>query len=94
LLIFAPLLIPVATALGINPLHFAIVIIIAMGIGAFSPPLGVGLYIACAIGGATVEQVIRPMLPYLIVLLVGLLVITFFPWVTLVLPEFLRIKGV
>jgi hypothetical protein len=87
LLILAPLLLPIATQLGISDLHYGIVLLIAMGIGAFLPPLGVGFYIACAIGRAPMGASTRAMVPYVAVLLVGLLLVTFVPWFTLALPR-------
>jgi tripartite ATP-independent transporter DctM subunit len=87
LLILAPLLLPIATQLGISDLHYGIVLLIAMGIGAFLPPLGVGFYIACAIARAPMGPSTRAMVPYVAVLLVGLLLVTFVPWFTLSVPR-------
>jgi tripartite ATP-independent transporter DctM subunit len=87
LLILAPLLLPIATQLGISDLHYGIVLLIAMGIGAFLPPLGVGFYIACAIARAPMGASTRAMVPYVAVLLAGLLLVTFVPWFTLALPR-------
>jgi tripartite ATP-independent transporter DctM subunit len=87
LIIFGPLLVPVAGQLGIAPLHFGVVLVIAMGIGLFAPPLGLGLYGACLIGNVPVEQTVRPMLGYLGLLLVCLLVIAFVPGISMVLPK-------
>jgi len=79
LVIFGPLLVPVAASLGINPLQFGIVLIIAMGIGLFSPPIGVGLYTACAVGQVPMERVARPMVKYLALLFATLLAVAFIP---------------
>jgi tripartite ATP-independent transporter DctM subunit len=87
LIIFAPLLVPVAVQLGIGPLHYGVVLVIAMGIGLFAPPLGLGLYGACLIGGVPIEATVRPMLGYLGLLLGCLLLIAFVPWITLWLPR-------
>jgi len=87
LIIFGPLLVPVAGQLGIAPLHFGVVLVIAMGIGLFAPPLGLGLYGACLIGNVPIEQTVRPMLGYLGLLLVCLLVIAFVPGLALWLPH-------
>jgi TRAP-type C4-dicarboxylate transport system permease large subunit len=92
LVIFGPLLIPIAAQLGIQPLHFGIVMIIAMGLGLFAPPLGVGLYTACAVGKVTIEQVTRPSLKYLAIIFISLLIITFVPWLTLILPQLLHVS--
>jgi tripartite ATP-independent transporter DctM subunit len=87
LIIFGPLLVPVAGQLGIAPLHYGVVLVIAMGIGLFAPPLGLGLYGACLIGNVPIEQTVRPMLGYLGLLLVCLLVIAFVPGLALWLPH-------
>jgi tripartite ATP-independent transporter DctM subunit len=87
LIIFGPLLIPVAGQIGISGLHFGVVLVIAMGIGLFAPPLGLGLYGACLIGGVPIETTVRPMLGYLGLLLLCLLVIAFVPGLTLWLPH-------
>lgn len=87
LIIFGPLLMPVAVQLGVAPLHFGVVLVIAMGIGLFAPPLGLGLYGACLIGKVPVEQTVRPMLGYLSLLLLCLLVIAFVPAISTALPR-------
>jgi len=86
MLILGPLLVPMAEQIGVNPLHYSIVILIAMGIGVFVPPVGVGFYIATAVFGTNIEHAARAMLPYFLMLCVGLLLVAFIPWVTLVLP--------
>jgi len=87
LLILAPLLLPIATKLGISDLHYGIVLLIAMGVGAFLPPLGVGFYIASAIARGPMGAATRAMVPYVVVLMIGLLLVTFVPWFTLALPR-------
>jgi tripartite ATP-independent transporter DctM subunit len=87
LIIFGPLLVPVASKLGIAPLHYGVVLVIAMGIGLFAPPLGLGLYGACLIGKVPVEQTVRPMLGYLGLLLACLLIIAFVPDISTFLPK-------
>ncbi|MBV8354850.1 MAG: TRAP transporter large permease [Candidatus Eremiobacteraeota bacterium] len=85
--VLAPLLIPIATAIRISPLHYGIVLVIAMGVGAFMPPAGVGFSVCCAIQQTDIETASRAMIPYLAVLVGGLLIVTFVPWLTLVLPR-------
>jgi tripartite ATP-independent transporter DctM subunit len=92
ILILAPLLIPIATSIGINPLQYGIVLIAAMGIGAFMPPIGVGLYAACLIGGATMREATRPMVGYIAMLLLGLIIVSFIPEISLFLPGLFGIK--
>jgi len=87
LIIFGPLLIPVAATLGIAPLHFGVVLVIAMGIGLFAPPLGLGLYGACLVGNVPIEDTVKPIMGYLGLLLLCLLVIAFVPALTLWLPH-------
>ncbi|UHL66365.1 TRAP transporter large permease subunit [Paralcaligenes sp. KSB-10] len=79
LIIFGPLLTPLAIQLGINPLHFGTVIVVAMGLGLFAPPVGIGLFATCAITGTEVKNVARPMLKYLIVLAMTLVLLILVP---------------
>jgi tripartite ATP-independent transporter DctM subunit len=87
LIIFGPLLVPVAAQLGIAPLHYGVVLVVAMGIGLFAPPLGLGLYGACLIGNVPIEVTVKPMFAYLGLLFLCLLAIAFVPGVTLWLPH-------
>jgi tripartite ATP-independent transporter DctM subunit len=87
--VVAPLLIPIAGKLGISEMHYALVLIIAMGVGGFMPLAGVGFYVCCAIMRCDVESASRAMLPYLIVVLGGLLIVAFVPWLALALPRHL-----
>jgi len=89
LLIFGPILFPIAKVLGIDPVHYGIVIIAAMGIAFFLPPVGVGLTIAAGIAGEDIDEVARTYVPYLIALLVGLALVAALPDLTLVLPRWL-----
>jgi tripartite ATP-independent transporter DctM subunit len=87
LIIFGPLLLPVAVKLGIDPLHFGVVLVIAMGIGLFAPPLGLGLYGACLIGNVPIEQTVKPIMGYLGLLLLCLLIVAFVPAISTALPR-------
>ncbi|WFU43147.1 TRAP transporter large permease subunit [Bradyrhizobium sp. CB82] len=87
LIIFGPLLLPVAVQLGIDPLHFGVVLVIAMGIGLFAPPLGLGLYGACLIGNVPIERTVKPITGYLGLLMLCLLVIAFVPSISTALPR-------
>jgi tripartite ATP-independent transporter DctM subunit len=93
LIILAPLMLPIAGGIGLSELHYGIVLLIAMGIGAFLPPAGVGFYVACAIMGTDIETAARAMLPYLVVLIVALLIVAFVPWFTVFLPRALNLGG-
>ena len=86
LIIFGPLLTPIALQLGVSPLHFGTVMVVAMGFGLFSPPVGLGLFATCSITGTEIHQVIRPMMKYLAVLFLALLALVFVPAFSLWLP--------
>ena len=87
LIIFGPLLMPVARQLGVDPLSYGIILVIGMGIGVFAPPLGVGLYGSCLIGGVTLEETVWPVLKYLGIIFLCLLLIAFVPEITTLLPR-------
>ena len=82
IVLFGPLLFPIAVAAGINPVHYAMVAVFAMGLGLFTPPFGVGFYLACAIGRVSPDVAIRAVWPHLAALLVALLLITLIPWIS------------
>ncbi|MFK4826216.1 TRAP transporter large permease [Paenochrobactrum sp. BZR 588] len=88
--ILAPILTPVAMQLGINPLHFGIVMIVNLAVGMTTPPVGVNLFVACQIAGLRVEQILKSMLPFYAALLICLGIITYFPALTLWLPAVLK----
>jgi tripartite ATP-independent transporter DctM subunit len=83
IVLFGPLLFPIARTVGVHEVHYAMVIILAMGIGLFAPPFGVGYYAACAIGRVDPAEGIRPIWGYLLALLVGLIVVAIFPWISI-----------
>ena len=83
MVLFGPLLFPIARSLGIHEVHYAIVVITAMGIGLFAPPFGVGYYAACAIGRVDPAEGIKPIWGYLLALILGLLVVAAIPWISI-----------
>ncbi len=82
IVLFGPLLFPVAKQLGVNEVHYAMVVILSMGIGLFAPPLGVGYYAACAIGKVNPDEGVKPVLGYLFALLLGIFLVAFVPWLS------------
>jgi tripartite ATP-independent transporter DctM subunit len=82
IVLFGPLLFPSARAVGINEVHYAMVVILAMGIGLFAPPFGVGYYAACAIGRVSPDRAMRYIWPYLAAVLAGLLLVAVIPWIS------------
>ena len=83
IVLFGPLLFPVARALGVHEVHYAMVVIFAMGLGLFAPPFGVGFYAACAIGKVPPDQAFARVWPHLGALFVALLVIAAVPWISI-----------
>ncbi len=83
IVLFGPLLFPIAHAVGVHEVHYAMIIILAMGMGLFAPPFGVGYYAACAIGRVDPADGIRPILGYMLALLAGLIVVAIFPWISI-----------
>ena len=80
IVLFGPLLFPIAKQVGVHEVHYAMVVILAMGIGLFAPPFGVGYYAACAISRIHPDEGIKPMLGYMLALLIGTIVIAAVPW--------------
>jgi tripartite ATP-independent transporter DctM subunit len=93
LIIFGPLLLPVAIELGIDPLHYGIVLVLSMGLGLFSPPVGLGAFTVCAVGRVPMERMIRPAGKYLAVVAIVLLLVAFWPALTTTLPDALGLSG-
>jgi tripartite ATP-independent transporter DctM subunit len=82
IVLFGPLLFPIARALGVHEVHYSMVVVLAMGLGLFAPPLGVGYYAACAIGRVNPDAGIRPIIGYMLALLFGIIVVAAVPWIS------------
>jgi tripartite ATP-independent transporter DctM subunit len=82
IVLFGPLLFPIARSMGIHEVHYAMVATLSMGLGLFAPPLGVGFYAACAIARVHPDHAIRPMVGYMLALLLGIVVIAAVPWLS------------
>ncbi len=82
LIILAPTLYPIAGQFGVDGIQYGILLLLAMGVGIFMPPIGIGFHISCSIMRVGVEPAGRAMLPYFVVLLVGIALIATFPWIT------------
>jgi len=89
LLIMAPILFPIAMKLGIDPIHLGIIMVVNMEIGMLTPPVGLNLFVTAGITGHSIGWVIKAALPWLLLLLLFLIIITYIPQVSLFLPEFL-----
>lgn len=83
IVLFGPLLFPIARLMGVHEVHYAMVVVFAMGVGLFSPPFGVGFYAACAIGRVEPDAAIGHVWPHLIALVVALVLIVAVPWISI-----------
>jgi len=90
-LIFVPILMPLVRALEIDVVHWLTIVVLASGIGLFLPPTGIAVLMACSIGGVKMEEMFKPMLPFLGVLFLGMTILIFFPWITTVVPQMLKL---
>ncbi|HBB9109581.1 TPA: TRAP transporter large permease [Escherichia coli] len=91
ILIFTPILLPIMIKLGVDPIHFGIIMIYNLAIGTITPPVGSGLYVGASVGKVKVEEVIKPLLPFYAVIISVLLLITYIPEMTLFLPRLLGV---
>lgn len=87
LIILTPIFLPTISALGVNPLHFGIIMVIGLAIGMATPPVAINIYVAGAVSGLSIEEVSRAIIPMVIVLILVLLAITYLPGITLALPR-------
>ena len=88
ILILTPVLLPVTNALGIDPVHFGMIMLVNLGIGLITPPVGSVLFVASAVSKQKIEQVVKAMLPFYAVLLLVLMLVTYIPAISLFLPKF------
>lgn len=90
IVIIAPILTPVAVTFGIDPIHFGMIIIVNLAVGMVTPPVGVNLFVASQVAGIRIEQMMRSMLVFYVVLLIDILIITYVPQISLWLPQVLK----
>ena len=90
ILMLVPILLPIALQLGIDPVHFGIIMIVNLAIGMFTPPVGLNLFVASEISGVSVARLTKPIIPFVLVMIVALLVITFIPGLSTWLPSLLK----
>ena len=83
IVLFGPLLFPIARQIGVHEVHYSMVVVLAMGMGLFAPPFGVGYYAACAISRINPDEGMRPIVGYMLALLVGLIVVAAVPWISI-----------
>ncbi|MGE0749455.1 MAG: TRAP transporter large permease [Variibacter sp.] len=86
ILICTPILLPVVTSLGVDPVHFGMIMLLNLGIGLLTPPVGATLFVGCAVGRVTLEEVMRGIWPFYAVMIAVLMLVTYVPWFSLWLP--------
>lgn len=89
ILIFTPILLPICKSLGMDAIHFGILLCFNLSIGTITPPVGTILFTGCRVGGTTIESVIKTLLPYFGVILIALLLVTYIPQISMFLPHIL-----
>jgi tripartite ATP-independent transporter DctM subunit len=87
ILIFTPIFLPIVTQIGMDPVHFGIILVFNLSIGIVSPPSGSSLFVGCSVGGVSIEEVTKPLLIFMAGLIVTLLLVTYVPAITLFVPK-------
>lgn len=90
IIIFTPLFLPIVMDLGVNPIHFGIILVIGAEIGLMTPPVGVNLFVASGISGVSLEKMSRGILPFILTMIIGLFIMTYVPKISLFLPQLFR----
>lgn len=93
MVIMAPMLTPIVTSVGVDPVYFGVLMAFVLGIGLLTPPVGTCLYVGCGVGRVTMEQLVRAMLPYYAALLVVLVILIAFPGIVTWLPDMAAVRG-
>ena len=91
ILIFFPILFPIATSVGVVPLHFGVLVIAVVGIAIVAPPIGLCLVILCSLAKIKLSDTMQPLMPYIAILVVDLIIIAFWPWLVLILPTVFKL---
>ena len=87
IIILTPILLPIVTMLGVNPIHFGIIVVMNLSIGFITPPLGANLFMACQVGEISFDDLVKKIWPWILVMLVLLMLITYIPGISLCLPK-------
>jgi len=86
-LIFTPIFLPVVTQLGMDPIHFGIIMVLNLSIGLCTPPVGSVLFVGCSVAGVSIQQVLRPLIPLFIIMIIVLILVTYIPEISLIVPH-------
>ena len=87
MMVLAPILLPVAVAFGVDPIHFGLIMVVTLAVGFITPPLGVNLFVAARVGNAKLEVVISGIIKFIIIMVIDVLLITFIPQISMLLPS-------
>lgn len=85
-LIFTPIFLPIVSAMGVDPIHFGIIMVLNLSVGLCTPPVGSVLFIGCSVAGLSIDKVVKPLVPMFIAMIIVLLLVTYFPQISLWLP--------
>lgn len=86
-LIFAPIFLPVVTSFGMDPIHFGIMMVMNMGVGNITPPVGSSLFSGCQVSGIDMEDMIKPLMPFYAAIFIALMLVAYVPWFSMVIPN-------
>ena len=86
-LIFAPIFLPVVQEFGMHPIHFGIMMVMNLGIGNITPPVGSCLFAGCSVAGMDMEDMIKPVIPFYIAIFIALMLVAYVPWFSMVIPQ-------
>ncbi len=86
-LIFTPIFLPIVTEMGLDPIHFGIIMVLNLSVGLCTPPVGSVLFIGCSVANVRIEKVIKPLIPMFIVMIFTLLLVTYIPQISMWLPN-------
>ena len=86
-LIFAPIFLPVVTSFGMDPIHFGIMMVMNLGVGNITPPVGSSLFSGCQVSGIDMEDMMKPLLPFYAAIFIALMLVAYVPWFSMVIPN-------
>ena len=87
IIVLAPILVPVAIHFGIDPVHFGLVMVVNLALGMITPPFGVNLFAACTVARISLDRMVKDLIPFVLVIVACLMVISYVPWISLVLRD-------
>jgi len=90
IIIFTPILLPIALQIGVDPVHFGVIMVVNLAIGMFTPPVGLCLFISCGIAEVSISDVVKAFIPFFVVMIIILLIVTFVPELVMFLPNAMR----